>query len=114
MQTLTVIDHIPDFIWMEILFPLDDGGKVGGSVNAGMIGFTNDNRRHGCLILRFGYLNDQGAVAFHQQIFFGQHIHQTWNIPVGIAFAIPQIESDAQLFIVAFHIRDRGAQNLFP
>ena len=23
MQTLTVIDHIPDFIWMEILFPLD-------------------------------------------------------------------------------------------
>ena len=114
MKLLAVIYHIPDLIRVEVLFPLDNGGKVGGGVVAGMVGFTDNDRRHGGFVLRISHFHNQGAVAFRQKVFLGQYIHQPGNIPVCGALSVPKVKGHAQLFIVSFHILDRDAKNLLP
>ena len=104
MQSLALVHHIPKGIRVKEFAALDHGSQVGGGIDVGIVGFFDNDRRHGSGVLLVGDLYHFGTVAFLQQTLALQNFKQSVHIVLGIGFPVPVFKAHIQAVVDFFHI----------
>ena len=114
MKLLTVIHNVPYPVGGKIPVSLDNGCKVCGGVNAGIIGLSHDNGGHRSLVVILGNVNNKCAVALIGKVLVLQYLHKLRDIFVSIALAVPVVKINAKLAVIALKVGNGHTENFLP
>ena len=114
VQLLALVHHVDDAVGIEVRLPLDDGGKVGGLVLGGAVGFQHHAGRHFPSVALLLDVHHQGAVADIGVAVCLHLLHHGGDEVLTVALAHPDVEVHVQLLVVLLQVVDGHVQDVLP
>ena len=114
MQRLPLVGQIEDLVGVIILHALHERREVGRCVKRRAVGLDEDAGRKLLLIALLRHVDDPRALALAQDAHGLEPLKHRRDIRLGVALALPDVEADVQVLIVALEVGDGDAHDLLP